>query len=167
MESPFSDILAITRVVDGRALLILGATLLVSGFVSLIVQCLGIHYSVTRFLGGTGTLRFLMYKLISYYNRILVTFFVAIILSVWLFISNGLPTLILVVFAGLALFGLTRVIKLGDRIGEAYKFTSGGGCVSVIVAGLVLVVSNGAIAYIVYLLLSNVLVNLLPTLGQP
>lgn len=167
MEQPFSQILSVTRVVDGRALLILSATLLVSGFVSLIVQCLGIHYSVTRFLGGTGTLRFLMYKLISYYNRVLITFFVAITLSSWLFISNGLPSLMVVVLAGLALYGLTRIVKLGDRIGEAYKFTSGGGCVSVIVAGLVLVLSNGAIAYIVYLVLSNVLVNLLPTLGQP
>lgn len=167
LDKTLSDILAITKVVDGRALLILGATLLVSGFISLIVQCVGIHFSATRFLGGTGTLRFLMYKLISYYNRILVTFFVVLMLSIWLFVGNGLPVLMWVVFAGLALFGLTRVVKLGDRIGEAYKFTTGGGCISVIIAGLVLVISNGAIAYIVYLVLSSVVLNLLPTLGQP
>lgn len=165
LEGTLADALRIADALDARAIIAMSGTFLVSGLVSLIVQCLAIHYSATRFLGGTGTLRFLMYKLISYYNRLLLTVFAVLTITVWIFVSNGLSVVMVPVFIGLGLYGLLKFIRLGDRIGEAYKFASGGGCVSVIVAGLVLVVSNAFIAYVVYLVLANVIYTLLPTLG--
>ena len=166
LDRTIADILSVTEVLDLRALVIMAATFLVSGLVSVVVQCVAIHYSMTRFLGGQGTLRYLMYKLISYYNRILLTVFGVLLLTTWLFVSNGVAVVMIPVFIGLGLFALLKLIRLGDRFGEAYKFTSGGGCLSVVIAGVVLVVSNGAIAYIVYLVLGNVLLSILPTLGQ-
>jgi len=166
MDRTIADILALTQALDARALVLMSITFLVSGLVSVSVQCLAIHYSLTRFLGGKGTLRFLMYKLISYYNRILLTVIVVLLLTVWLFVGNGVAIVMIPVFIVLGLFALLKLIKLGDRLSEAYKFTTGGGCMSVVIAGLVLVVSNGAIAYIVYLVLGSVLVNILPTFGQ-
>jgi tetratricopeptide (TPR) repeat protein len=166
MDHTIADILAVTQAIDVRSLLLMSATFLVSGLVSVIVQCVAIHYSMTRFLGGKGTLRYLMYKLISYYNRVLITVFVVLIATTWVFVSNGLAIVMIAVFIGLSLFGLFKLIRLGDRLSEAYKFTSGGGCMSVVIAGFVLVVSNGAIAYIVYLVLGNVLAALLPSIAS-
>ena len=161
MDETIADILAVTQAMDVRSFVFLSVTLLVSGLVSVIVQCVAIHYSMTRFLGGKGTLRYLMYKIISYYNRILLTALVVLTLTVWLFVSNGIAIVMIPVFIGLGLFALFKLIKLGDRLSEAYKFTTGGGCMSVIIAGLVLVVSNGAIAYVAYLVLNNVLSTIL------
>jgi tetratricopeptide (TPR) repeat protein len=165
LEQTYADILAINKVLDLRALVVIAGTFLVSGMLSVVVQCVAIHYSATRFLGGTGTLQYLMYKLISYYNRLLLILFSVLLVTTWLFIGNGFIILMIPVLIGLGLFGLLKFIKLGDRIGEAYKFTSGGGCMSVIVAGVVLVVSNGLIAYVAYTVLANVILTLLPTLG--
>lgn len=165
LERAYADILEIIRILDLRAIVVMAGTFLVSGMLSVIVQSLAIHYSATRFLGGTGTLQFLMYKLVSYYNQLMLTIFLVLIVATFLFIANGLNVVMIPVLGFLALFGLLKFLRLGDRIGEAYKFASGGGCVSVLVAGLVLVVSNGLIAYIVYLVLAGVIRTLLPTLG--
>ena len=166
MDRTIADILTITRALNASTLVIMAVTFLVSGLVSVVVQCLAIHYSLTRFLGGKGTLRYLMYKLISYYNRILLTVLVVLMLTIWLFVGNGVAVVMILVFIGLGLFALLKLIRLGDRLGEAYKFTTGGGCMSVVIAGLVLVISNGAIAYVVYLVLGNILVNILPSFGR-
>nr|PZN52675.1 MAG: hypothetical protein DIU68_14065 [Chloroflexota bacterium] len=147
---------------DATALLVLAATFLISGLLSLMVQCVAIHVSATRYLGGTGTLRYLMYRLISYFNRFMLIVFAITFVSIWLFISHGFPVGMLLVGGILALYSLFAFIKIGDRIGEAYKFSSGGGCISVIVASIVLVVANGAIAYLVYLVLGHVLSSIFP-----
>lgn len=146
---------------DAAALVVLSVTLLFSSLLSLVVQCVAIHICATRYLGGAGTLRFLMYKLISYANRYLLTVFVAAFAGIWLCISNGFPVALWLFAGGLALFSLVRFIKLGDKISEAYKFSAGGGCLSVIVASVVLLVSNGAIAYLVYRVLSIALASVL------
>jgi hypothetical protein len=160
------DLAEFVGALDLRSLVVLSMTLLVSGLLSLLVQCIAIHLSATRYLGGTGTLRYLMYKLISYFNRYMLTVFVVTFISIWLFISNGFVVGLLPVGGILALFSLLKFVKVGDRIGEAYKFSSGGGCVSVLVASIVLVVANGAIAYLVYLVLGSVLAQILPPLPQ-
>jgi hypothetical protein len=156
--SAYAGTIGITHVV------VLAAAALMSGLFSLIVQSTVIHLSATLFMGGKGTMRYLMYKLVAYYNRRLAVGFGIAFLGIWLSITNDALPVLAVVGAILGLFVLLTLVKLGKRVGEAYKFSSGKGFVAALIASLMLIVSNAAVGYLIYILLGNALQTILPAL---
>lgn len=161
-DTTFQQAEEFTAAINVTSLVALAVTSAVCGLAGLLIQCAAIHFSATRFLGGRGTFRYLIYKLVSYYNRFLITALLVAYIALWIAIGQGIPVLLIPVGIGLGIFTLLKFIKLGDRIGEAYRFSAGSGFMSVVIASVVLVVVNGAIAYVMYLVLGNLLVAALP-----
>lgn len=161
-DATFQQAEEFTQAINVSSMLALAATFGVCGLAGLLIQCGAIHVSATRFLGGKGTFRYLIYKLVSYYNRFLMTILLVSYIAMVAAIGQGIPVLLVPVGIGLGLFALLKFIKLGDRIGEAYRFSAGSGFMSVVIASFVLVVVNGAIAYGMYLILGNILLAALP-----
>lgn len=119
----------------------------ISGVLSLLLQTVLIHYSA-QFLGGIGTWRHLIRLLIGFYNKWLpILFFVLYITIAFAFFSQFSPVILCftVVLAGLTLYML---FKTSGKIGEAYNFGAGKGCLSLVFGVLIIGLINAGIGYL-------------------
>lgn len=119
----------------------------ISGVLSLLLQTVLIHYSA-KFFGGVGTWRHLIRVLIGFYNKWLpILFVVSYVTIAFAFFSQFSPVVLCftLVLAGLTFYML---FKTSGKIGEAYDFGAGKGCLSLL-AGVVLIgLINAGIGYL-------------------
>lgn len=119
----------------------------ISGVLSLLLQTVLIHFSAT-WLGGTGTWRHLIRVLIGFYNKWLpVLFFILYITIAFAFISAFSPVILCLV---LVLVGLSLYVsfKTSGKIGEAYDFGAGKGCLALVISFLVIGLINAVIGFL-------------------
>lgn len=128
--------------------LLVGLIAGVSSLVSAVIQLVIIH-SVARFMfKGTGTMPHLIYKVVSFYNGRIPILFVLMILGIILTFSGGGQG-VATLFSGLiGLFSLFISFKMIGRVAETYDFGMARGCLSVIVASVIL----GIVGFIVQML---------------
>lgn len=138
---------------------ILAAIVSISGVVGLIIN-LGLIHGVARMLfKGQATFRYLIYKVVSFYNARLPILFGLIYLGVVAtFILGG--GVIPLVFGGLAgLFSLLVSFKLVGRVGEAYHFGFLKAFLSMGIAGFVLAILGAIVQLLAFSALTTMLMN--------
>lgn len=119
----------------------------ISGVLSLLLQTVLIHFSA-KFFGGVGTWRHLIRVLIGFYNKWLpILFVVSYVTIAFAFFSQFSPVVLCftLVLAGLTLYML---FKTSGKIGEAYDFGAGKGCLSLLAGVLLIGLINAGIAYL-------------------
>jgi hypothetical protein len=115
-----------------------------------------VHLVATRVLGGKSTFNYLLYKMVSLYNPYLIVVFLLSIFAIWISVTTPDATFISGLFGLVIAFGsLFVVFKLAGRIAEAYNFSVGQGCLSIIIAGVMVSIVNSVIWSLIY----NVLLN--------
>jgi hypothetical protein len=144
------DISDTLRVLDVTMLIAMGGTSLLSGMASIFIQTLAIHLTATRLFKGTGTLDYLLYKLVSFYNRFLITVLLILVIGIWVGIGNDMPALLYIACALLVPYALVSLMKVAGRIAEAYRFRTGTGCITLVIASVLLFVLNGVIYWAAY-----------------
>ncbi|MBI5670977.1 MAG: HEAT repeat domain-containing protein [Chloroflexi bacterium] len=118
--------------------------------VSMLLQGGAIHLIATKLLHGTGTMRYMLCQILPYYSM------TSLVLFVWLCIAMGLIALGagiigLLCMAPMALASLVIVFKVAGKIGAAYDFGAGKGCLAFVGSALLL----GLISSPVTLLVEN------------
>ncbi|MBK8025418.1 MAG: HEAT repeat domain-containing protein [Chloroflexi bacterium] len=121
---------------------------LVSALLSLFIQMGLIHLIATKLLKGIGTFQHMLTTVLSFYNRLLPVLFVVLALSMVVAFFSQFS--IISLCPAIVLIGIAGYImaKTSGKVGEAYGFGGGLGCVSVLGSVLVLSVLNGVIGYI-------------------
>lgn len=95
-----------------------------------------VHVFATKILHGVGTLPFLMSKMVPFYSMLTGVIFI------WWIIAMTLAATGAVMIGGLcllpmALLVLFRMFQLGGRIAESYDFGTGMGCMTLIIANVI------------------------------
>lgn len=120
----------------------------ISGIISLLIQTALVHYSA-KFLGGTGTWRHLIRVLIGFYNKWLpILFFLSYITIAFAFFSQFSPV-VLCFTVVLVILSLYVSSQTSGKIGEAYDFGAGKGCLTLVISSLVILVINAGIGFVV------------------
>lgn len=145
-------------------LLALGALIAgISSILGFFIQGALIH-GVARLLGGRGTFTHLATELLRFFNRFFLILYVLLgIFIVVLIVSLGSP-LIFCVLIPLVLFQFYFIFKLVAVVGEAYDFGTGLGCVTVLLASVILSLISAGITFLLGNTALNALTPLLNTL---
>lgn len=108
--------------------------------ISLLINLVCTHVAARFFFGGQATLPHLIYKVVSFYNsRLPVLYIITFVLIVLMFAMGG--GIIPVVGAGIiSLYSLYLFINTIGRIGEAYDFGAGKGCLSYVFGSIIVAV---------------------------
>ncbi|MGQ9888311.1 MAG: HEAT repeat domain-containing protein [Aggregatilineales bacterium] len=116
---------------------VFGLVLGVSGVIGVVLQLAATHVAARFVLGGHGTLPYLIYRVVSFYNgRLPIVMFLLIVAVVALVSGNG--GLYLVLMGFLAIFSLYMTFAVLSRVSQAYDFGLARGCLAWIVGGLLL-----------------------------
>jgi hypothetical protein len=128
--------------------------MLVLGFV--------IHLLATKVMRGKGTLPFMLCQLVPFYSMMSPVFFIwSCIIMGMISIGAGLFGLMCVPIMSLA--GLVVFFKAAGKIGTAYDFGAAKGCMSLVIASILL----GVVSSLASMLLFNTAINsTLATLGM-
>lgn len=126
----------------------------VIGIISMLLFSGIIHLISTKVLQGVGTVRYMMSQIVPFYTMVTAVYFVASIV-IFAVVSQG--GIIVMVCAGpLSFFGSLYILfTSAGRIGKAYDFGTGKGCLSLFIASLGLT----ALIYGCSLASSSILLN--------
>jgi hypothetical protein len=129
------------------SLLPIGIVSGISGVISLLFQTVLIHFSAGM-MGGTGTWRHLIRLLLGFYNKWLPILFFILYITIAVTFASALSPIILCFV--IVLFGLSFYISLktASKIGEAYDFGTGKGCLSLLISLIIVGIINASISYI-------------------
>jgi len=129
------------------SLLPIGIVSGISGVISLLFQTVLIHFSAGM-MGGTGTWRHLIRLLLGFYNKWLPILFFILYITIAVAFASALSPIILCFV--IVLFGLSLYIsvKTASKIGEAYDFGTGKGCLSLLISLLIIGIINAGISYV-------------------
>ncbi|MEP7292319.1 MAG: HEAT repeat domain-containing protein [Chloroflexota bacterium] len=158
----FQDAQMLATAFSVSSLLPIGIISGISGVISLLIQTVLIHYSA-KMLGGNGTWRHLIRLLLGFYNKWLPILFVVLIITIAVsFISAFSPIILcfVLVVVGLALYVSS---KTASKIGEAYDFGTGKGCVSLLISLIILGILNAGISVVLAQTLGTALSSLIVT----
>ncbi len=116
--------------------------------VSMLLQGGAIHLIATKLLGGTGTMRYMMCQILPYYSM------TSLVLFVWLCIAMGIIAvgagiIGLVCLAPMALASLVIVFKVAGKIGAAYDFGAGKGCMALVISSIALALVSSPVTMII------------------
>lgn len=130
-----------------NSLLPIGVVSGISGVVSLLFQTVLIHFSAGM-MGGAGTWRHLIRLLLGFYNKWLPILFFILYITIAVAFASALSPIMLCFV--LVLFGLSLYIsiKTASKIGEAYDFGTGKGCLSLLVSLIIIGIINAGISYL-------------------
>ncbi|MBL8130541.1 MAG: HEAT repeat domain-containing protein [Anaerolineae bacterium] len=147
------------------ALIPIGIVSLVGSLISLGIQMGLVHLIATRLLRGVGTFQHLLTLMLSFYNRLLPVLF--LVLALTLVVTFFSQFSIITLCPALVLIGLSLYIlgKTSGKVGEAYGFGGGMGCLAVTGSTLVLMILNGVAGYLVLQAMGVVLQDLLSLPG--
>lgn len=134
------------------------------GVLSLLLQTVFIHYSATLLLRGHGTLRYLLELLLSFYNKWLpIIFFISYIAIAVGFASGGSPVILCIVLP-LIFLSLYVSGKTSGKIGEAYDFGTGKGCLAYLFGIIIFAILSVVLALLIGQPISAALQNLIAPL---
>lgn len=131
-----SQLMSLTIPVSVIAGLITGITSLIS----LLVNLLFTHIAARFVFGGRATLPHLIYKVVSYYNTRLPILYGIIFVTIVLMFAVGGGIIPFVGAAAIGLFSLMLFFQTIARIGQAYDFGTGKGCLSFLVGSIIVAV---------------------------
>lgn len=120
-----------------------------------------LHLIATKILRGVGTMPYMLSKVVPFYSTL------TGIMFIWSIVAMGLSATGAALIGGICMLPLGLVIlyqlfKLGGRIGEAYDFSAGMGCVTLIIANIIV----GLISSLPGLLVQNLIAQaILSSLG--
>ena len=135
----------------------------ISGVIGFLIQGVIIHFASVGLLGGHGTLRYMLEVLLGYYNKWLpIIFFVSYIAIAVAFISEFSP-IALCIALPLVLLSLYVSGKTSSKIGEAYDFGAGKGCLAYFISIIVLGVGTTVLFFIAGQALLRMLQGLIPS----
>jgi hypothetical protein len=124
------------------------------GVVSMLLYSGVIHLIATRVLQGVGTIRYMMSQVVPFYTMVTAVYFVAFVI-IFALVSQG-GALVMLCAGPLSFFGSLYVLfTSAGRIGKAYDFGTGKGCLSLFIASLGL----AALSYGCSLASSSILLN--------
>ncbi len=133
----------------------------VTGVIALLVQTALIHV-ISIALKGTGTWRNLIRVLVGFYNKWYLIFYA--VLSVTLFVTfwSAFSPISLCFFIAVVILGLYVTVQTSNKVGEAYDFGGGKGCLSVTLTTLVILLIYGAIGYAMWQALAATIAQVHP-----
>jgi hypothetical protein len=118
--------------------IVFGLIMGVSGLIGILTQLIATHI-VARFLfQGQGTLPFLVYRVVSFYNSRLPIVMFLLILAIVSLVSSGGGAIYLVLMVVIGLFSLYMTFAVLGRIGQAYDFGMARGCLSWVIGSIAL-----------------------------
>ncbi len=121
----------------------------VSSTVSFLIQGGLIHLIATKLFKGNGTMRYMMCQITPYYSYMYAAFFIWLVIILVMITSGlaipGLLCLAIFVLASLVVF----IFKPAGRIGQAYDFGTGKGCLSMMIAGFLVSIIPGIIGFVI------------------
>lgn len=147
LPAEYSEMLTTLNAFTLPSLLPVGIISGISGVLSLLLQTVLIHFSA-KFLGGVGIWRHLIRVLIGFYNKWLPILFVVTYITIaFAFFSQFSPVVLCftVILVGLTLY---MSFKTSGKIGEAYDFGAGKGCLSLLAGVLLIGLINAGIGYL-------------------
>ncbi len=117
--------------------LIVAVITAVTSAISMLIQGGAIHLVATKLLGGVGTMPYMMCQILPFYSM------TSLILFVWWCIAMGMLAIGAGIIGALcmapmALAGFYILFKVAGKIGAAYDFGSAKGCLSLILASVLL-----------------------------
>lgn len=135
--------------------IIAGLAVGVTGVIGIMIQ-LGLVHVVARYLfQGRGTLPYLIYNVVSFYNTRMVVVFILLMIYAYSLVTAGGGVMSLVIMGALGLFNLYISFAVVGRVGKTYDFGFLMGCLSMVVAG----VGLSIISSIPGVLLSSVIMD--------
>ncbi len=130
--------------------LLAGAGSAIGSVISLLINLLFTHLAARFLFGGHATFPHLIYKVVSFYNgRLPVLYGLLFVVTVLTF-TMGSGIIFLIGMLLLGLFSLYLFFQTIGRIGEAYDFGTGKGCLSFLVGTIVLSVISFVIQLMFY-----------------
>jgi hypothetical protein len=91
----------------------------------------------TKLLRGGGTMRYTMCQILPFYSMTSMVMFVWWCIGMGM-LASGAGIIGLLCMSPSSFFGLYTFFKLAGKIGSAYDFGTGKGCLSVILASIIL-----------------------------
>lgn len=121
----------------------------VGSAVGLFIQGGVIHLVATKLFKGNGTLRYMLCQITPYFSFMYVAFFVwACIILVMVTSGLAIPGLLCMAIFTLASL-VVFIFKPAGRIGEAYDFGVGKGCLSMMIASFLVSIVPGIISFMI------------------
>jgi hypothetical protein len=144
-------------------------TFLISGVVAGLLSTVGffiqgglIHLVATKLFKGNGTMRYMMCQITPYFSYMYAVFFVWFCI-ILLMITSGLAIPGLLCMAIFTLASLVVFIfKPAGRIGQAYDFGVGKGCLSMFIANFLVAIIPSIISFVIG---QSVMSSLMTSLG--
>ncbi len=160
------EMMAFTRTLEGLAIGLFLVIALINGVgsvVGMLIQGGLIHVVATRLLRGVGTLPFMLTQIVPFYSMMFGVLFV-----LWCIFMAALSSgagMIGVICIGpiMALASLFILFKTVDKIGTAYDFGVVSGCLSLLIANLLLAGATSVIGLVFQTALIAALENLILT----
>lgn len=132
-----SDLVAAINTVNLPILLAVALGTAAAAVVSMLVQGGIVHVVATKLLRGVGTMRYTMCQILPFYSM------TTGIVFIWWCVAMGIMAagagmIGMLCMAPMALVTLFRFLKLAGKVGGAYDFGTGKGCLSIILASIIL-----------------------------
>lgn len=164
LPAAFQNVEMISTAFSLSSLLPIGIVSGVSWAVSLLLLTVLVHYAAKMF-GGKGTWRHLVRVMLGFYNKWLPRIFLALYVAIAVgFVSLFSPIALCFVLI-LVVLSLYVSSQTAGKIGEAYDFGTGKGCLSLLVSLLVIGTVNLGILYVMAQSLINTLSTITATGG--
>lgn len=135
--STFSDLNQWLSGVGIVVFLVAALVLALLSIVGMLIYTGALHLIATKMLRGVGTMPFMLSKVVPFYSTL------TGIMFIWSIIAMALSATGAALIGGICMLPLGLVVlyqmfRLGGRIGEAYDFGAGKGCMTLIVANIII-----------------------------
>lgn len=129
-------------------ILVIAIVSAIASVIALAIQGGLIHLVATRLLGGKGTFTYMMCQITPFYTMVTVVFFI------WALIAMTLASTGAVLIGGICMLpmilaSLYVFFRVAGKIGEAYDFGVGSGCLSILIASIILAVVSNVLTWLI------------------
>ncbi|MBL8154270.1 MAG: HEAT repeat domain-containing protein [Anaerolineae bacterium] len=129
-------------------LLVVAIVSAIASVIALAIQGGLIHLVATRLLKGKGTFTYMMCQITPFYTMVTVVFFIWTLIAMTL-ASTGAVLIGGVCMLPMILASLFVFFKAAGKIGEAYDFGVGSGCLSILIASIILAVVSNLLTWLI------------------
>jgi hypothetical protein len=129
-------------------LLVIAVVSAIASVITLAIQGGLIHLVATRLLGGKGTFTYMMCQITPFYTTVTVVFFIWAIIAMTL-ASTGAVLIGGICMLPMILASLFVLFKTAGKIGESYDFGVGSGCLSILIASIILAVVSNLLTWLI------------------
>jgi hypothetical protein len=129
-------------------LLVIAVVSAIASVIALAIQGGLIHLVATRLLGGKGTFTYMMCQITPFYTMVTVIFFIWAIIAMTL-ASTGAVLIGGICMLPMILASLFVLFKTAGKIGESYDFGVGSGCLSILIASIILAVVSNLLTWLI------------------